>query len=156
MPPTEESASSERKEPAAERRKAKGANAAPEQQAGPDLLSVTIDAANGRIVSLERVDESGARRALSDEEKASVTNGRAGATIERLVEEAFEAGIECVLGGNEEPQETSTDDELSHILLQSLLERSKARRLIQAEVLNKAIVGTLVEEAATPEAATAH
>lgn len=151
MPPIkDENTSFKRKPTTAETRKSK-TTAAAEPQAEADLFAATIDAVNGRIVALERVDAEGARHALSAEDKARLAKRMAGATLRRLVEQAFEAGIECALGedGEKEPAESKTDDELSRMLLQSLVERSRARQLVESRTLNRAIVGTLIGHAAT-------
>jgi hypothetical protein len=155
MPANDEAAPPDPKAAAPDKRKPK----APEPQVTPpDLFALTIDAANGRIVKLERLDATGAHQALSAEDKARLARIKAGATVRRLVEQAFEAGIECVLGedGEAHPTESKADDELSAMLLQSLVERSRARQLTDSEVLNRAIVGTLIAQAATAAGTTPH
>jgi hypothetical protein len=151
MPPSDDTAPSDSKAAAADRRKPK----APEPPApSADLFALTIDVASGRIVMLERVDDAGARHPLSAED-TTLARIKAGATVRRLIEQAFEAGIECVLGedGEAHPTESKADDELSVMLLQSLVERSRARQLTDGEVLNRAIVGTLIAQAAAAGAA---
>lgn len=167
MPPIDESPSFEPRSSGPEPRKPKTAPAAtPEQQAlHPDLVSLTIDAATGRIVKVEGMDGDGVRRELSDDERARLAETDAGATLQGVVEQAFEAGIAFVLGDRadeaEEPSETDDDAELSRMLLRSMIERSAAKRLMKHEILGRAIVGTLIEQAAgfsaaTPETAAAH
>lgn len=151
MPPIDQPASFDPKTSAAEGRKAKSTASAPEQPEPADLVAFTVDASSGRIVKIERVDAAGARRELSEDETARLAKRRAQATLERVVEQAFEAGIDCVLGdefGREEPPESKADGELSRVLLRSLIERSAAKRLTQLDVLSPAIVGTLMEYAA--------
>ena len=164
MPPIDKTTSFKPKAPTAARRKPKATASAAKtpapakKQAEADLFALTIDAANGRVVSLERVDSTGARHDLSAEDKAGLAKTQAGATFKLLVEQAFEAGIECVLGedGDKEPAESKADSELSRLLLRSLVEHSRARHLIKSEVLDRAIVRTLIGHAATSESATAH
>jgi len=143
---------------AAEASKRKATVSATEQAASPDLVAMTIDAANGRIVALERVDAEGARRELSAEDRARLADKQAGTPLLRLVEQAFEAGIACVLGEAEEgePEESEADGELSHLLLQSLFKKSSAKQLVESESLNRAIVGTLIGQAAKSGSATTH
>jgi len=143
---------------AAEASKQKATVSATEQAASPDLVALTIDVANGRVVALERVDPAGARRELSAEDKARLADRQADTPLLRLVEQAFEAGIACVLGEAEEgePEESEADGELSHLLLQSLFEQSSAKQLVESESLNRAIVGTLLGQAATSGSATTH
>lgn len=156
MPPIDESPSFEPKPPAPEARKAK--TTAAEQPSSPTLVSVTIDAATGRIVKVEGMDGAGTRRELSADERTRLAKTENGATLQGVVEQAFEAGIACVLGecgGEEEPLEADDDAELSRMLLQSLIKRSAAERLMQHEILGQAIAGTLIEQAASFSAAPA-
>jgi hypothetical protein len=162
MPPIDEPATFEPKTPAAEGRKPKTTASASDQPGGADLFAVTVEAGAGRILKIERVDGSGARHEISEEERGRLVRIQAKATLERLIEQAFEAGIDCVLGaGEKQPPESNEDAELSRALLRSLIARSPARRLIEGDLLNQAIVGSLIEHAAglraaTSESAVAH
>lgn len=157
MAPIDEPASFEPKAAATEGRRKTPASA-PEQAASPNLVALTVDAGSGRIITIERVDAAGARHPLSEEEKARLAGTQSKPTLQGVVEQAFEAGIECVLGdaGPKEAAESKEDAELSRILLRSLIERSGAGRLLQRDALNLAIVGTLIEHAAAPAGAPAH
>jgi hypothetical protein len=151
MSPIDEPASFEPKPSATEARKSKAASSAPEQPTSPDLVAFTVDAANGRIVSVERVDSAGVRQELSEDERARLTKHDSKATLDRVIELAFEAGIACVLGeeaDEAERPESQEDAELSRLLLRSLLENSTARQLMHRDVLSRAIVGTLIQQAA--------
>ena len=64
-----------------------------------DLLTVTIHAKTGQIVKIEGVDSAGRHHELSDEEKTNLAREKSKATLEDIIEQAFEAGIACVLGG---------------------------------------------------------
>jgi hypothetical protein len=68
--------------------------------------------------------------------------------------EAFEAGIDCVLGDSAEPSETDRDAELRHELVAPLIQRSSASRLLKPEILDRAILGTLMQHAVNPAAET--
>ena len=159
-PPTFES-----KSPPVEARKAKTTAGASDQPLSNGLIAFTIDAATGRIVKVERVDSAGAHHELSEDDRAGLARN-AKATLARVVEQAFEAGIDCVLGdqagkGEKESAESEDDAELSRALLQSLIEHSAAKRLMQREVQSRAIMGTLIEQAiglraATPERTAPH
>jgi len=113
-------------------------------------FTFTIDADTAQVVKLETEDASGARHELSDEEKASLAHAGAAGDIEQFVERAFEAGIACVLGGSgpeERTEEAADEAELRHMLLTPLIECSPARHLMQREVLNRAILETLIQHA---------
>ena len=112
------------------------------------LFTFTIDASTAQVVKLETEDASGERHELSDEEKASLAQAGTASDLERFVERAFEAGIACVLGGGEseeKAEEPADEAELRHMLLTPLIEHSPARRLMQREALNRAILGTLIQ-----------
>jgi hypothetical protein len=122
------------------------------------LFAFTIDASTAQIVKLETLDASGARRELSEEEKASLAQAGAEAGLEEFVEEAFEAGIACVLGEDERQHATAEpaeEAELRHLLLTPLIEHSPVKRLMQREALNRAILGTLLQRAVKNAAAEA-
>ena len=164
MPPIDEPVSSEPKSPAPGGRRSKTSSAASEPAPSADLVAFTVDAANGRIIKVEgSVDAAGAHRELSKDEHARLVETAAKATLERVVEQAFEAGIDCALGADAGEEETakSDGDAESRLLLRSLMERSGPRRLMRREVLGRAIVGTLIEQAAafrtsTSEGAATH
>lgn len=124
------------------------------------LLSISVDTGTGQVVGIESLDTAGARRALTDAERASLSELKPEATLRDIVEQAFEAGVHCVLGqqGEEEDAEESEEDAvLSRMLLRSMIAESAAKRLMQFETLSPAIVGTLIERAAREaEAGAAH
>ena len=153
--PIDDPASFEPKANAGEGRKPKSTASTPEQGSPTDLLAVTVDAASGQIVKIESLDAAGAPHALSDEQRARLA-GRQNETLEGVIEQAFQAGIDCVLGdgaGEGEPTESQEDAELSRLLLRSLIERSGAKRLIRRDVLHRAVVGTLIEQVEAPAGA---
>ena len=115
-----------------------------------DLLTVTLHAKTGQIVKIERVNGRRAHQELSEKEKADLAKVSGKATLEAIVEQAFEAGIAYVLGdeGDEDdPMETEKDANLRHLLLRPLIEDSAARRLIRRDVLSRAILKTLIDHA---------
>jgi hypothetical protein len=125
-------------------------------QSAGKLFTFTIDATTAQVVRLETEDPSGARHELSDEEKASLAQAGTEGSLEQFVERAFEAGIDCVLGGGEredKADEPADEAELRQLLLTPLIEHSAAKRLMQREALNRAILGTLIQHAAKAPAA---
>jgi hypothetical protein len=113
-----------------------------------NLVSFTLDPATGQVVKVETLDSNGGRREVSDQEKASLAQqGRE--RLEEVLEEAFEAGIDCVLGGGEDQSEndqSTQDAEIRHVLVAPLIQRSPVNRLWRREVLGRAIVGTLIQQ----------
>jgi hypothetical protein len=124
--------------------------------ARPDRLAFTLDLKTGQIIRVEGVDADDERRELSETEMADLRSGLRQTRIETLLEEAFEAGITCVLGGGDpdEPPETADDADLRQIILKPLMHDSAAARLLKSEVLNQAIVETLIEHAFTARRAS--
>ena len=119
--------------------------------ADQDLLTVTIHAKTGQIVKIERVKGPDAHHELTAEEKASLAKESGRATLEAIIEQAFEAGIACGLGEGadedepeDEPVESVKDANLRHLLLRPLIENSAAKRLMRRDVLNRAILKTLI------------
>ena len=113
----------------------------------PDLLTVTIDTKTGQIIKIEGANGTRARHELSDEEKASLAKKAGRATLEAIIEEAFEAGIACGLGeeaDEDEPGESEKDANVRHLLLRPLIENSAAKRLMRRDVLSRAILKTLI------------
>ena len=113
------------------------------------LVSFTINTATGKVVSLERVDEAGERHPLTVEEKAKLARAQHARPLKQLMEEAFEAGIEFVLGeeaGSDAP-ESKEEGELSGILIKSMMQRSKINDLITSDTLDRSVIGTLIVRA---------
>jgi hypothetical protein len=113
----------------------------------PDLLTVTIDTKTGQIIKVEGTNGRRAHHELSDEEKASLAKKTGRATLEAIIEEAFEAGIACGLGeeaDEDEPVESEKDADLRHLLLRPLIENSAVKRLMRREVLSRAFLKTLI------------
>lgn len=119
-------------------------------QSAGTLFTFTIDASTAQVVKLEALDASGVRHELSDEEKASLAQATAEVGLEEFVEKAFEAGIDCVLGDDrrqDKAEEPAEEAELRRLLLAPLIEYSPAMKLMQREVLDRAILGTLIQHA---------
>jgi hypothetical protein len=116
----------------------------------PDLLTFTIQARTGQIVKIESVDSTGAHHELSDEEKSNLAKEKSKTTLEDVLEQAFEAGIACVLGdadSEDDPPESAQDVDLRRLLLRPLLEEGAAKRLMQSDVLSRAMLTTLIQNA---------
>jgi hypothetical protein len=162
MPPTDDSASFQAKATAPEKRKPGASPAAAEPAASPDLVTLTLDAGTGKIVKVERIDASGAHHEITGDEGARPAAEKISAALQQVVEQAFQAGIDCVLGADDEDEEPGVeadaeadeDAELNRLLLRSLIQRSAARKLIGRDMLRQVIVGSLVEQAAAFRAAS--
>lgn len=125
-----------------------------DQTAGK-LIAFTIDTSTAQIVKLESLDTAGDRHELTDDEKASLVHEGTG-KLEDVLEQAFEAGIDCVLGegAQDGAEESQGEAKLRHLLLTPLIEHSAAKRLLQPEVLHRAILETLVQHSMKPTAAS--
>jgi len=86
-----------------------------------DLLTITIQAKTGQIVKIQSAEGGGGRNELSDQERADLLKKGSKDTLEALIEQAFEAGIACVLGdviGRSEAEESEEEADLRHLLLE--------------------------------------
>ena len=126
------------------------------RQGADEFYSFTIDPTTARVVKVETLDANGARHEVSDQEKASLTR-EGSAPLEEALEEAFAAGIDCILGDEEEPDEAEAsagDAELRHVLVAPLIQQSPANRFLQREVLDRVIFETLIQHSMKPSRAT--
>ena len=125
---------------------------ADDNQSGSKLFTFTIDANTAQVVKCETVDASGASHEISDEEMTSLAQ-QGSQKLEEALEEAFEAGIDCILGGEggrSDTEESEKDAELRHLLVTPLIEHSPAKRLLQREAVNRVLLGTLIERSTKP------
>jgi hypothetical protein len=129
---------------------------AKDNQSGGKLFTFTIDAATAQVVKFETVDASGTSHEISDEERANLAQ-QGSQKLEQALEEAFEAGIDCVLGGRDrqsETEEPEKDAELRHLLLTPLIEHSPAKHLLQREAVNRVLLETLIQRSTKPSPPT--
>ena len=118
-----------------------------------DLLTITIQAKTGQIIKIQSAEGGGGGKELSDQERADLLKKASKDTLEALIEQAFEAGIACVLGdaiGRSEAEESEEEADLRHLLLEPLIRQSPVQRLMQREVLSRAFLGTVVQHALDP------
>jgi predicted peroxiredoxin len=114
-------------------------------------ITATIDAATGKIVEVLSLDEAGASSKLTTDRRTKLSKQSGDATLEDLFEQAFEAGIACVLGDDAEEAETNESEEdiaLRRQILRQMIEHSAAQHLMRKEVLGRAIVRTLIQKSA--------
>jgi len=132
---------------AADAKRRGGKNPAPkspttsEPASDSDLLTITIQAKTGQIIKIQSAEGGDGRNELSDQERADLLKKGAKDTLEALIEQAFEAGIACVLGdavGRSEAEESEEEADLRHLLLEPLIRQSPVQRLMQREVLSRA------------------
>ena len=118
-----------------------------------DLFTITIQAETGQIVKIQHAEGGDGRSELSDQERADLLKKGGKDTLEALIEQAFEAGIACVLGdaiGRSEAEESEEEADIRHLLLDPLIRHSPVQRLMQREVLSRAFLGTVVQHALDP------
>jgi hypothetical protein len=127
--------------------KSEGNDAAAFHDSEVKLFTFTVDAKTAQIIKFESLDASGAPHEFSDDEKVTLARQGVDDGLEALVEQAFEAGIACVLGehGRSQSKESAQDAELRHLLLAPLIKHSLAKRLLEGEVLNRVLLSTLIQ-----------
>ena len=117
-------------------------------EASKELFVFTMSAKTGQIVKFESVNGAGARHEISEDEWRKLAKQKTEATLEKLLEEAFEAGIACALGSeddSDEEDETAEHADLRQLLLKPLFEQSAAARLMRRSVLRQAILQSLIQ-----------
>lgn len=111
-----------------------------------NLLSFTVDVNTGHVVTVETLDATGTRRRVSvRQQKFLAREGRE--RLESVLEEAFEAGIDCVLGDSDQADaaEGELDAKLRHDLIAPLIQGSPAGRRLKRELPYRARLGTLIQ-----------
>jgi hypothetical protein len=114
-----------------------------------------MDASTGQFTKLEKVEDTGTPLQLSELDKVSLQSRESWHTLEAIVEQAFEAGIGCVLGNGDEKdaaQESEDEADVRRTLLQPLIERSRMMTLLQRSVLGQAILATALQQVIASQA----
>ena len=124
-------------------------SASPTERAVAGIYSFTVDTGRNKIVTVERVDSDGTRHALTADEKTKLAKTPPAMPLRRLVERAFEAGMDYVLGADAEPEtpESKEEGELSGILVQTMIKGSKASELVKGDTLDRTVIDTLIVHA---------
>ena len=129
---------SERKGVASFKAGSESAGAAEEEQ----QVVVTIN--SGRIVKVEKVDKSGKRQELAEEDLAKLAAEDELEEIEFSLEESFEAGVAVALGEEYDADEADEDEEeksVRRLLLGGLLRRKVRQRILQRMVVGRLLHG---------------
>lgn len=129
---------SERKGVASFKAGSESAGAAEEEQ----QVVVTIN--SGRIVKVEKVDKSGKRQELAEEDLTKLAGEDELEEIESSLEEAFEAGVAVALGEEYDADEAYEDEEersVRRLLLAGLLRRKVRQRILQRMVVGRLLHG---------------
>ncbi|WP_431271156.1 hypothetical protein [Dankookia sp. P2] len=119
----------------------------------PELYVLTVRADSGQVVWLESLDAAGARADLSPEDRARFAEHHKAGDLAAVMEQAFEAGIACVLGNvGGEDGGSAEEADLRRMLLRSLIARSPAARFLDQAALGRVALATLLRQAATAPA----
>jgi len=114
-----------------------------------DRLAITLDSDTGEILKYEAVDAAGGRRELSQNERLELAKIRRGEAVEDLIERSFEAGLACLLGGADGPEdenETEEDASFRRALLRPLMEKNVVAPTLRRDALRRAIVRSLIRD----------
>jgi hypothetical protein len=114
-------------------------------KAGPEAeteqLVVTINPAIGGIVKVEKIDKAGKHEELSEEECGRLVGEDEVEEIEAALDEAFEAAVVSVIGGDdqaEEEFEDNGDKAIRRFLISDLLiPRTVRRRILHRLLLSR-------------------
>ena len=138
--------------PTGSERKQKPSAPISEPKSPPELFTLTFDAKRGEVVKLERIDTNGVRHELSETDRATLVAERNEGRLGGILEQAFEAGIACVLGGTvskDDERETEEEADLRRLLLRQLIEHSPAARFMRRDVMSRAALQTLIQAGLT-------
>jgi len=114
----------------------------------PELFTIIFDAGTGEVVKFERIDANGIRQDLSESDRTRLATEKNEGRLGGILEQVFEAGISCVLGGKadlEDERESEEEAELRRLLLRQLIEHSPAARYMQRDVMSRAALRTLIQ-----------
>jgi len=114
----------------------------------PELFTITFNAGTGEVVRFERIDANGVRQDLSESDRARLAAEENEGRLGGILEQAFEAGISCVLGGRanlDDERESEEEAELRRLLLRQLIQHSPAARYMHRDVMSRAALRTLIQ-----------
>ena len=114
----------------------------------PELFTITFNAGTGEVVRFERIDANGVRHDLSESDRARLAAEENEGRLGGILEQAFEAGISCVLGGRanlDDERESEEEAELRRLLLRQLIQHSPAARYMHRDVMSRAALRTLIQ-----------
>ena len=134
--------------PTGSERKQKPSFPISEPKSPPELFTLTFDARRGEVVKFERIDPNGVRHELSETDRARLATEKNEGRLGAILEQAFEAGIACVLGGTanrDDERETEEEADLRRLLLRQLIEHSPAARFMRRDVMSRAALQTLIQ-----------
>jgi hypothetical protein len=119
-------------------------------KAGPEAemeqLVVTINPAIGGIVKVEKIDKAGKHEELSEEECGRLVGEDEVEEIEAALDEAFEAAVVSVIGGDQAEGEYEDDEEkvirrflISDLLIPRAVRRRILHRLLLSRMLRRRV-----------------
>lgn len=107
-----------------------------------EQLVLTVNAATGDIMKIERLDKAGKREELSDTQCAELAGDDEVEEIEAGLEEAFEAGVTAALG--EDDEDVDDDDAIGRLLIGRLVERRRGLRGLRRRFLQRLVLRRLL------------
>jgi len=117
-------------------------------------LVLTLAASNGDVIKVEKLEKSGQRREVTDEEFAELAGGEDTIDLGAALEHAYTAGIADALK-DELSEDEEDEEEEEEILRRFILKRAAGRQLLRRGVrrliLRRAIHRQLAERQARPE-----
>ena len=112
--------------------------------AAEDEQQVVVTINSGRIVKIEKIDKSGKRQELAEEDLTKLAGEDELEEIESSLEESFEAGVAVALGEEYDVDEADEDEEeksVRRLLLGGLLRRKVRQRILQRMVVGRLLHG---------------
>jgi hypothetical protein len=109
-----------------------------------EQIVLTVGAAKGEVLKVERIDRAGHRHELSHEEFSELAGSEDADDLEHALGEAYGAGILDAFG-DEEGDEDEEESTIRRLLLARLLARRTVRRRVRRLILARALRRRLLE-----------
>ena len=142
----------------AKRKTYRSLNVAPspeKKQIATRQLVLTLGVADGGVIKVEKLEKSGQRHEVSDEEFAALA-GEDGVELGAALEEAYTAGITDAIN-DELSEEEEDEEEEEEILRRFILRRAAGRQLLRRGVrrlILRRLIGRARSEGKTPRSET--
>jgi len=109
-----------------------------------EQIVLTVGATTGDVVKIEKIDKSGKRDEISDEDCATLAGEDEVDEIEAALEEAFEAGIAGALSEDDEDDFDDEERALRRLLIGGLLKRRPVLLRLRRRSLRRLLLRRLL------------
>jgi hypothetical protein len=113
----------------------------------PEQIVLTLSPTKGEVLKVERIERSGQRHELSDDEFAALAGEDEREDLEAALEEAYAVGVSDALGGEEEDEDEEDEEgALRQLILGRAVGRQLLRHGLRRLILRRALRRQLLGE----------